>query len=624
MNIDITTLAMAIGIINILQVGALFSQWQFDKNHFPGQGWWLLGTGSMALGFVAMFLRAIPPLASICVFGNYVFFVCALTFQYIGILRFFGQRERRGPIIAFLAICILVAIYLTFINNDIVLRRIALYLTVAALGFLTTRAIFRHKTRFVNTSANLLAAVFLTQGIALTAATLLLITGPPPATSTATSTEQIVAMLNALITTSLWTIGFIFMVNQRLGAANSEATENRELIFNTAPDAILVTRLNDGIVVEINDGFTMLTGYTRAEVIGKSTTAVNIWKNPEDRKLVLTALHEKGYFENLEAVFQCKDGSQLAGLMSARIINLQGEPHIVSVTRNITGRKLAEANLRISEERYRLLAENANDVIWTMSLDGRITYVSPSVERMRGFTPGEAMNQPLDEILTPDSAASSLRYWKELAARLQAGLPPQRFHGEYEYYCKDGSTVWTDVQVIPYVVGVNSQPAEILGVTRDIGERKQAEEYREMRQEILAILNEPEDSPDAMQRVLAVLKARTRCSAVAIRLQEGADFPYFAQDGFPADFLRTENTLISRDADGLMCRDKDGNVRLECTCGLVMEGRTDPANSLFTRGGSFWTSDSFPLLDLPSDQDPRHHPRNQCMHHGYASFALVP
>ncbi len=146
-----------------------------------------------------------------------------------------------------------------------------------------------------------------------------------------------------------------------------------------------------------------------------------------------------------------------------------------SVETDSAGRLRAEKQLQISEERHRLLAENANDVIWTMSLDGRITYVSPAVERLRGFTPEEAMNQPLDEILTPDSAAISLAYWQELAARLQAGLPPPRFRGEYEYYCKDGSTVWTDVQVIPYV-DANGQLVEILGVTRDFSDRKRHEE----------------------------------------------------------------------------------------------------------------------------------------------------
>ncbi|MGD0280314.1 MAG: diguanylate cyclase, partial [Smithella sp.] len=55
-----------------------------------------------------------------------------------------------------------------------------------------------------------------------------------------------------------------------------------------------------------------------------------------------------------------------------------------------------------------------------------------------------------------------------------------------------------------------------------------------------------------------------------------------------------------------------------------ISGKTDPANSLFTKGGSFWINDSFPLLDLSADHDPRLNPRNKCIHQGYASVALVP
>ena len=137
------------------------------------------------------------------------------------------------------------------------------------------------------------------------------------------------------------------------------------------------------------------------------------------------------------------------------------------------GRSIDE--LRVSEERHRLLAEAFNDVVWTMSIDGRITYVSPAVERMRGFTPEEAMAQPLEEIQTPESAAVTARYFSDLATRLAAGQLPEPFRGELEYYCKDGSTVWTEVEVIPRL-GSDGQIAEILGVTRDISERKRAEE----------------------------------------------------------------------------------------------------------------------------------------------------
>jgi PAS domain S-box-containing protein len=158
----------------------------------------------------------------------------------------------------------------------------------------------------------------------------------------------------------------------------------------------------------------------------------------------------------------------------------------------------------------------------------------------------------------------------------------------------------------------------------DITDRKRTEAYRELGREVLQILYEPGDIQDYIRRILAVLKTRTGFDAVGIRLQDEDDFPYFAQKGFPKDFLLTENTLIARAADGGVCLDKDGNVSLECTCGLVISGKTDPANSLCTSGGSYWTNDSFLLLDIPPGDDPRLHPRNHCIHQGYTSVALVP
>ncbi|MBF0123101.1 MAG: PAS domain S-box protein, partial [Candidatus Omnitrophica bacterium] len=161
-------------------------------------------------------------------------------------------------------------------------------------------------------------------------------------------------------------------------------------------------------------------------------------------------------------------------------------------------------------------------------------------------------------------------------------------------------------------------------IFEDITERKLAGTYADMGREVLQILNESADLEDSIQCILARLKAHTGFDAVGIRLKEGDDFPFFTQNGFSRDFLLTENSLVERSVDGGVCRDKDGKVRLECTCGLVLSGKTDSTNPLFTPGGSCWTNNSFPLLEIPLGQDPRYHPRNQCIHQGYASVALVP
>jgi len=132
-------------------------------------------------------------------------------------------------------------------------------------------------------------------------------------------------------------------------------------------------------------------------------------------------------------------------------------------------------DLKVIDQRHRLLAESANDVIWTMSVTGEITYVSPSVEALRGITPEQAMAQSLEEIHPPDSMAKTIAYFTGLQEALAEGRRPEPFRGEMEYYCADGSTIWCDLRVVPYF-SEDGRLLEILGVSQDITERKRQQE----------------------------------------------------------------------------------------------------------------------------------------------------
>jgi hypothetical protein len=171
---------------------------------------------------------------------------------------------------------------------------------------------------------------------------------------------------------------------------------------------------------------------------------------------------------------------------------------------------------------------------------------------------------------------------------------------------------------------ISSMRRRILELERSESELKRAEQTQRLAAQILDILNNPSYLEDSISPILAVIKKETGFDAVGIRLRSEDDFPYFVQNGLSHDFLLTENTLIARDADGTLCRDENGKISLECTCGLVLSGKTDPANPLFTQGGSAWTNDTLLLLKLISEQDPRFHPRNNCIHQGYRSIALIP
>ncbi len=121
-----------------------------------------------------------------------------------------------------------------------------------------------------------------------------------------------------------------------------ESEDKFRLTFDSSPDSININRLDDGLYIDTSEGFTRITGYTRDEVIGKTSLELNIWKNPADRKKMIQEMQEKGFCENLEAQFRRKDGTFLHGLMSAKVIYLKGVPHLISITRDITERKIHE------------------------------------------------------------------------------------------------------------------------------------------------------------------------------------------------------------------------------------------------------------------------------------------
>jgi PAS domain S-box-containing protein len=158
---------------------------------------------------------------------------------------------------------------------------------------------------------------------------------------------------------------------------------------------------------------------------------------------------------------------------------------------DITKRKRAEESLRESEARYRLLAENLSDIIWTMGTDLKYTYISPSVTLLRGYTVEEAMAQPLAENLTPASLETAMKLMVEEEAKERPGQydPNRSITMEVEVSCKNGSTIWMENRVT-YLRDSNGQIAAYLGVSRDITERKRAEEQLQRQERYFRAITE--------------------------------------------------------------------------------------------------------------------------------------
>jgi PAS domain S-box-containing protein len=174
--------------------------------------------------------------------------------------------------------------------------------------------------------------------------------------------------------------------------------------FFLSPDAIIISRLVDGMIVSVNEGFKQLSGYVEEEFVGKTIPEINIWDSPEDRNRWIEKLKAEGKVDNFEARFRTKDGDTRYGLMSASTLVINGVEHILNVVRDITERKRVEEKLEQSEEKFRTVADFTYDWEYWIGPDGRLIYNSPSCERITGYRFDEFINNPslLQEIIHPE------------------------------------------------------------------------------------------------------------------------------------------------------------------------------------------------------------------------------
>jgi PAS domain S-box-containing protein len=152
----------------------------------------------------------------------------------------------------------------------------------------------------------------------------------------------------------------------------------------------------------------------------------------------------------------------------------------VNLKNEVEERKASEAALRESELRYKLLAENVSDVIWTVDFDFRFTYLSPSVEKLLGYKPEELLDRQAFEFLVPESQDLLVHKTARLAARLKenSDQPFDLQNMEIRMIRKDGGGTWTEIQN-SFFLNDQGKVAGIIGVARDITKRKLAEKERE-------------------------------------------------------------------------------------------------------------------------------------------------
>ncbi len=245
---------------------------------------------------------------------------------------------------------------------------------------------------------------------------------------------------------------------------NSEEKFRR--LFHTSPDSITLSN-QDGNYVEINRGFCNAIGYTPEEVLGKSPSKLHIWRNPADRERLLSALKQAGSVENLEAEFRRKDGSIITGLLSATTMEIDGVPHILAITRNITTYKKQQEKLRKAEQRWQNTFDAIGDCITVWDADMQILQANKAAREFPSFGEPASDGNCFSALRDQDGCNADC----PVSRSFIDGKP----HCAIVKYEKSGTTFM--VTSHPVLSGGNTV-AQVVQIARDITKRLALEQKR--------------------------------------------------------------------------------------------------------------------------------------------------
>ena len=239
-------------------------------------------------------------------------------------------------------------------------------------------------------------------------------------------------------------------------------------IFRVNPAATILSWWADGRCVDANEAYAKLVGYTREELIGKTTVELNIWTSAEERQRVVTELAQKGHLENVELTLRKKNGEFINTVAGGEMFVMDGQRYILSFFFDITERKKAENMLRESEDIYRTLVETTDTGYVIIDTEGRVIDANAEYVRFTGHT-------GLDEIRGRTVIEWTADYEKEKNAEAVAKCARDGYirNLQIDYIDKYGTI--TPVEINATIVEKNGTPL-ILALCRDIMERKRAEE----------------------------------------------------------------------------------------------------------------------------------------------------
>jgi diguanylate cyclase (GGDEF)-like protein/PAS domain S-box-containing protein len=246
-------------------------------------------------------------------------------------------------------------------------------------------------------------------------------------------------------------------------------------VFHSSPDAILIVRHRDAVIIDLNEGFTRLLGYSREDAIGRTEMDLNLWVEPDTRHALLSLLAAQRHATDVEARLRTSDGTTLPVELSLRYIELDGELCVLCIGRDISKRLQAESAARSSEEKFsRVFSQSPDGIVILRSSDLVIRDVNTAFARGSGYTAEELIGQSI-HVFKP--AVDNQRLEQTLTLLARDGHISSR---EMQFRGKDGRELTALISAT--VTEFDDEPS-VLCIVKDVSELRHAQEQLQRSEE---------------------------------------------------------------------------------------------------------------------------------------------
>jgi PAS domain S-box-containing protein len=434
--LDMRTLFFTMVVTNLVCTLVLVLLWRQNYKRLDGIGYWVADYALQTLAVVLIVLRGkIPEWISID-FANTISLV-GIYFGLRGLEKFFHfKKKNQWYNYVLLALFSFIITWMTYVHPDLAKRNLMISIFSFLLCFQCVWLLFFRMKGDLKRMTHLIGVVFiLFCVIDLFRVFDYFLVEHLIVNYFDAGSFEVFVILSYKILLVVLTFGLALLFNRSL--LNDIALQENKFskAFHTSPYAIILSRLSDNHILEINETFYRITGYHSDEMVGNTTLMFNFWENPSDRIFVLKELAENRAVMGKEFNFRNRNGDRFTGLYSAQIITINNEECLMSSINDISERKKAEEELKESEAKFRSLFARMSEgfalheILYDAHrnpVDYRILEVNQAFEKLVGISAAKAKDQLASHVYGLKTAP-----FLDIYAEVAATGEPQSFQSHF-------------------------------------------------------------------------------------------------------------------------------------------------------------------------------------------------